>query len=179
MKVCLSTALKNPVQRSICRESRQAIAVARPNKSGTSVAAQAPPSELPSGRGVGVPQIGLQACYNGAVTCFSTRRAPSSPHLACRLNGSIFLQPCGLLSAAPAGRLLRVLDGAETCGTLRGRMLFATRRGKHGQLNLVGASGKRLVFFLRGVGELESLYLLDLRPNFDGLGWVRLKVRFS
>lgn len=91
---------------------------------------------------------------SGGVTChkafsgrFLTWRAPSSPHLACGLNGSIFLRTCGSLSAAQAGRLFGVLEGPETCGTLRGWMLCATLISMHGRLNSVGASGKRLVFF--------------------------------
>ena len=37
--------------------------------------------------------------------------------------------------------------------------------------------GKRVRFFLSGVCLAGGPYLLGLRPNFDGLGWVRLKVR--
>lgn len=110
------------------------------------------------------------------MTFFITRRAPSSPHLACGLNGSFFLRTCGPLSAAQAGRLLGVLEGAETCGTLRGWMFYATLISTHERLKLVGASGKRLVFFEGGALGLEGPCLLGLRPNFDGLGWVRLKV---
>lgn len=145
MKVCLSTAIKNPVQRSICRESRQAIAVARPNKNGTSVAAQAPTSELPSGRGVGVPQIGLQACYRGAVTCFSTRRAPSSPHLACGLNGSFFLRPCGHPKAALAVGLLGVVGRSKACGTLH-RRGFSLKAFKGSAVEGEGGSLKKSNF---------------------------------
>ena len=47
-----------------------------------------------------------------------TRRAPSSPHLACGLNGSFFLRPCGPPSATEAGRLLGVVGMLKTCGTL-------------------------------------------------------------
>ena len=47
-----------------------------------------------------------------------TWRAPSSPHLACGLNGSFFLRPCGPLNTAPAGGLLRVVGWSKTCGTL-------------------------------------------------------------
>jgi len=127
--------------------SRQAKAAARTNKHGASGAAWLAPRKLPIVRGVGVPQIGLQACHNGAVTCFTTRRAPSSPHLACGLNGAFFLRPCGPLSAAQAGRMLGVLVGTETCGTLRRWMFFATVSSTQRQLNSVSASGKRLVFF--------------------------------
>lgn len=76
-----------------------------------------------------------------------TWRAPSSPHLACGLNGSFFLRTCGPLSAAQAGRLLGVFEGAETCGTLQGWMFYATLISTQERLKLVGASGKRLVFF--------------------------------
>ena len=98
----------------------------------------------------------------GAVTCYMFRgsdmlqvvgrlvctwRAPSSPHLACGLNRSFFLRTCGPLTAAQAGRLLGVLEGAEPCGTLRGWMFYATRISTHEWLKLVSGSGKRLVFF--------------------------------
>ena len=55
---------------------------------------------------------------HGALTCFSTRRAPSSPHLACGLNGSLFLHFCSSLAMAQAGRLVGVLGVSEPCGTL-------------------------------------------------------------
>lgn len=99
-----------------------------------------------------------------------TWRAPSSPHHACGLNGSLFLRTCGSLSAAQAGRLLGVLVGAETCGTLRGRMFYATLLSTHERLNLVGGAGKRLVFFEGVALGLGGPYLLGVRPNFDGLG---------
>lgn len=89
-------------------------------------------------RGIGVLQTSARTAF--------TWRAPSSPHHACGLNGSFFLQPCGPLSAAQAGCLLGVLEGAEPCGTLRGWMLYAALKSTHERLKLVGASGKRLVF---------------------------------
>jgi hypothetical protein len=58
-------------------------------------------------------------------------------------------------------------------------MFFAALISAQGQLNSVGASGKRLVFFEGVCFELEGPCLLGLRPNFDGLGWVRLKVSNS
>lgn len=71
-------------------------------------------------------QVGELACYMWAtdvpqmvaVACFSTQRAPSSPHLACGLKGSLFLRPCGSLPAAQAGRLLGVVEELKACGTL-------------------------------------------------------------
>lgn len=39
--------------------------------------------------------------------------------------------------------------------------------------------GKKVSFFLKGALGLEGPCLLGLRPNFDGLGWVRLKVSNS
>lgn len=107
----------------------------------------------------------------------STQRAPSSPHLACGLNGSFFLRTCGLIPAVKAGRSFSFQEGAETCGTLRGWMVCATPMSTHARLNSVGPSGKRLVFFCGGVIGLECTYLLGLRANFDGLTWVRSKVR--
>lgn len=47
-----------------------------------------------------------------------TWRAPSSPHLACGLNGSFFLRPCGQPNAALAGVLLGVVGWSKACGTL-------------------------------------------------------------
>ena len=47
-------------------------------------------------------------------------RAPSSPHLACGLNGSFFLHFCGQLGAAKAGTLVRNSRTLKSCGTLRG-----------------------------------------------------------
>ena len=65
---------------------------------------------------------------------------------------------------------------AEPCkGGCFAQRLLST----HGRLNSVGASGKRLVFFEGGCCDLEGPCLLGLRPNFDGLGWVRLKVSNS
>lgn len=103
--------------------------------------------EAANSSGIWRATIGLQACHNGAVTCFTTRRAPSSPHLACGLNGSFFLRICGPPSAAQAGRLLGVLEGAEPCVTLRGWMFYATLMNARERLKSEGASGKRLVFF--------------------------------
>lgn len=48
----------------------------------------------------------------------------------------------------------------------------------YGRLNSVGASGKRLGFFLGGSCVFEGPCLLGLRPNFNRLGWVRLKVSY-
>ncbi len=39
--------------------------------------------------------------------------------------------------------------------------------------------GKKVSFFLKGCCDLEGPCLLGLRPNFEGLGWVRLKVSNS
>lgn len=72
-------------------------------------------------------QAGELACYKratdvpqkGAVACFSTRRAPSSPHHACGLNGALFLHFCGPLAVAQAGRLVGVLEREKACGTLQ------------------------------------------------------------
>ena len=98
-------------------------------------------------REVGVLQIGLQECHIGAVTCFITRRAPSSPHLACGLNGSFFLRTCGPFTAAQAGALLGVVEKLKACETLRRWVVFAKLTNAHGQPDPVGASGKRLGFF--------------------------------
>ncbi|AGE26892.1 hypothetical protein H045_14135 [Pseudomonas poae RE*1-1-14] len=78
------------------------------------------------GRANDVPQIGAVACYRRSGRAVFTRRAPSSPHHACGLNGAFFLRPCGPLAAASAGRLLGVLERSETCRTLRRWMFFAT-----------------------------------------------------
>ncbi len=171
------SSMKKPIQHSICRVSQQAKTPARTNKHGASGATWLAPRELSTIRGVGVPHNGLQACHIGAVTCFTARRAPSSPHLACGLNGSFFLRTCGLIPAVKAGRSFSFQEGAETCGTLRGWMVCATPMSTHARLNSVGPSGKRLVFFCGGVIGLECTYLLGLRANFDGLTWVRSKVR--
>ena len=50
--------------------------------------------------------------------CASTWRAPSSPHLACGLNGSFFLHTCEPLPAVQAGRLLAGVRWLKACGTL-------------------------------------------------------------
>ena len=138
MKVCPSAARKNPIQHSICRVSRQAQAATQPNKHGgfqhVSAREQSHPgavlgSPLP-GRGFGVLQAGPLACYIGAEACFITRRAPSSPHLACGLNGSFFLLPCGQPNAALAGGLLGVVGWSKACGTLRpGRISLKAFKG--------------------------------------------------
>lgn len=87
-------------------------------------------------RGVDVPQQ--------AFTCFITRSAPSSPHLACGLNGSFFLRPCGPLSATEAGRLLGVLGMLKTCGTLhRGGYFFETSKGF--AVEVEGGISKRVI----------------------------------
>ena len=81
----------------------------------------------------------------GRMVC--TWRAPSSPHLACRLNGSIFLRPCGPLSAAQAGRLHGVLEGPETCGTLQGWMFCATLIKHARTAEFCRCLGKKVSFF--------------------------------
>lgn len=43
----------------------------------------------------------------GRMVC--TWRAPSSPHLACGLNVSLFCTPCSCFSAGPAGVALALL----------------------------------------------------------------------
>jgi hypothetical protein len=48
--------------------------------------------------------------------------------------------------------LLGVLEGAETCGTLRGWIFYATLISTHERLKSEGASGKGLVFFEGGFG---------------------------
>lgn len=103
-----------------------------------------------------MPQIGLQACHIGAVACFTTRRAPSSPHLACGLNGAFFLRTFGPFTAAQAGALLCVLGRLKACGTLRRWVVFARLTGAHGWQDSVGASGKGLVFFELGVISWKS-----------------------
>lgn len=115
-------------------------------------------------------------CLRASVSSFAWR-ALSSPHHACGLNGSFFLHTCGPFPAAQAVALLGVLGGLKPCGTLRRWVVFAKITSAHGQPDSVGASGKGLGFFGVGCVWLEAPYLLGLRPNFDGLGWVRLKVR--
>ena len=83
--------------------------------------------------GVGVPQIemwGTGVLHGEPVTWSCTWRAPSSPHLACGLNGSFFLRPCGQLNATPAGGLLSVVGWSKACGTLhRGGISLKASRG--------------------------------------------------
>ena len=79
--------------------------------------------------------------------CDGLVRAPSSPHLACGLNGSLLLHTCGPFKAAQAGALLVVVGGLKACGTLRRWVFFAKLTKVHGQPDPVGASGKGLGFF--------------------------------
>ena len=72
----------------------------------------------PGRRGNDVPHFGAVACYRRAGRAVFTRRARSSPHLACGLNGSFFLHTCGPLSAAQAGRLVGIVGRSKACGTL-------------------------------------------------------------
>ncbi|GEM_PF-6771878 len=104
-------------------------------------------------RGIGVLQMPARTAF--------TWRAPSSPHLACGLNGSLFLHFCCFLATAQAGCLVGVLGESEPCGTLRRCVLSADamRIDKHTDLGI--GSGKGSVF-LSVMGCFE-------RPVFPGL----------
>ena len=142
--------------------SRQAKAAARPNKHGASEAARLATSELPTMWGVGVPHLGVQACHKGAVTCFSTRRAPSSPHLACGLNGSLFPHFCTPSKTSAAGGCRNVSRLSKACGNLRGWVRFNDAHANE-QPGIFGSRlGKRVSFFLRAMRWFE-------RPVFAGL----------
>ena len=92
-------------------------------------------------------------CHIGSVACYSAWRAPSSPHLACGLNGSFFLHPCDLVGTAQAGRLDGVVGRRKACGTLRGWVVFERTVAGLSEAILRGGSGKGLVFE-NGVGAL-------------------------
>lgn len=109
-------------------------------------------------------QSGVQACYIGAVTCSTTRRAPSSPHLACGLNVSLFLRP--YTQSTP------VLCGAACTNTWPNKPANPCENREI----LGGGSGKGLVFENGGSFGLQIPCLLGLRPNFWGLVMVRFKV---
>ncbi len=142
--------------------SRQAKAAARPNKHGASEAVRLATSELPTTWGVGVPHIGVQACHIGVVTCFGTRRAPSSPHLACGLNGSLFLRFCTLVKTTQAGGRIPISEFLNTCGTLRRCVLFNEVNANEQTGRSGSRLGKRVSFFLRAMRCGE-------RPVFVGL----------
>ena len=79
----------------------------------------------PGRRGNDVPHFGAVACYRRAGRAVFTRRARSSPHLACGLNGSFFLHTCNPLNTALAGGRFPISELGNTCGTLhRGGILW-------------------------------------------------------
>lgn len=56
---------------------------------------------------------------HGAVTCFFTWRAPSSPHLACGLNVSFFLHSLQLLRRGHGWGCSGIAVGEKACESLR------------------------------------------------------------
>jgi hypothetical protein len=162
MKVCPSAASKSPFQHNTSMVSRQVRAAARLNKHGA-------PGLLCCHSG-SCQQIGELACHisgfrratKGAVTCFTTRRAPSSPHLACGLNGSFFLHTCGPLNTAPAGGALGIVGWSKTCGTLRGWDVLRNAYKHARTAEISRCLGKKVSFFLKGCFGLG-------RPAFVGL----------
>lgn len=147
----------------------------------------------PDARGCGLPGAGALACHNerrgnavpqvGAVTCYMrlgrpvfTRRAPSSPHHACGLNGAFFLHTCTQLKLARAGGCARECGVGKACRSLQGWGKCNGQSEWTRTAILRGGSGKGLVFKKGVTSVLQALCLLGLMANFEELVMVRLKV---
>ena len=105
-----------------------------------------------------------------------TCRAPSSPHLACGLNGSFFLHSLQVLRRGPACACSGIDGGEKACESLQGRAVLRRLLECSVGWNLKGGSGRGLVFKMAAQERMSRPCLLGFLANFGGLVVVRSEV---